>query len=149
MKFSCSIEINKSLDLVVKSFRADEHYPACFKDYISKQLISGEPQQNGTKTALMYQFGKNQMKLTETILENNLPHHFLAEYDCQPMCNTMESQFEALSQNQTKLIIDVHYTRFTGFMPNMLKLFGARMFKKQSQNFLDLFKEFVENQASS
>ena len=146
MKFTCSIDINKPRETVVALFE-DPQYLGEYQDgFISKELESGESMQTGAVSTMYYKQGKGQMKLTETILKNELPDIFISSYHHKHMDNTMTCRFETLSNNQTRYTSEIHYTAFRGFLPRILARLFPSMFKKQVQKWLTNFKHFAEKQ---
>lgn len=146
MKFTCSIDINKSKEMVVNYF-ADPKYLGEYQDtFISKELISGESAENGAVSKMLYKMGKGDMELKETIIENKLPDSFYASYHHKHMDNTMLCKFEAINESSTKYISEIHYTTFRGFMPKAMALLFPSVFKKQVNKWLVNFKNFVEAQ---
>jgi len=84
------------------------------------------------------------MELIETIISNNLPDEKKALYVHEHMTNTQTTQFQELSPNQTRYISEVEYTKFNGFMPNLMAKLFPGVFKKQSQKWVNQFKAFAE-----
>ena len=141
MKFYCTTEINKPIDHVSYHFQNPETMKHCqygFKDIIH---LSGDKGQIGSKSKLVYK----KFDLFETIIENNLPHEFVALYEHKHMTNTMKVNFEAVTDSKTGYTSEIEYTQFNGFMiKGMAKLFPS-MFKKQVQKWMNKFKVYVEN----
>ncbi len=147
MKFTCTIEIDQPQGKVAELF-ADPKYLKEYQDsFISKELLEGAEGQVGAKSKMLYRQGKKGvMELTETILENNLPHSFLGQYHHKHMDNTMRCEFIPLSDSKTRYVSEIEYTAFRGFMPKLFAKLFPGMFKKQVQKWLDSFKEFAEKQ---
>ncbi|GAB5399676.1 MAG: hypothetical protein Aureis2KO_12610 [Aureisphaera sp.] len=147
MKFNCSVEINQPQQKVAELF-ANPAYLGEYQDsFISKELLQGEEGQNGAISKMLYKQGKGQMELTETILENDLPHSFVGHYHHKHMDNTMRCEFTPLSESSTRYVSEIEYTAFRGFMPKLIAKLFPGMFKKQVQKWLDNFKVFAENQS--
>ena len=86
------------------------------------------------------------MELIETIITNNLPYEKKALYEHTNMTNTQTTKFESISEGRTLFISEVEYTKFNGFIPNLMAKFFPGVFKKQSQKWMNQFKVFAENQ---
>ncbi len=84
------------------------------------------------------------MELVETILSKDLPHEITGAYEHPHMVNTMRNRFTALDEYRTRYDADIHYTRFNGIMPRLMARFFPGMFRKQTQQWLDRFKELAE-----
>jgi hypothetical protein len=146
MKFTCSIDINKPKNEVVKFFENPKYLKEYQDGFISKELIKGKEGENGAVSKLFYEMkmGKGDMELIETIIDNKLPDSFYASYHHKHMDNTMLCKFEAITDTTTKYISEINYTEFRGFIPKTLGLFFPNMFKKQVNKWLVNFKNFVE-----
>ena len=144
MKFQCSIIVNQPLDRVVELF-ANPKYLGEYQDgFVSKQLISGTQGQNGAVSKMLYKDGKREMELTETIVDNQLPEKFEANYHHKHMDNMMRCYFIPQGDHQTLYETEIEYTAFRGFLPKIMATLFPGMFKRQVQGWLDNFKAFAE-----
>jgi len=148
MKFTVSTIIQKPRDVVAQYFIDPVYLDKYQEGFIRKELQSGTAQQTGAVSLMYYDMGKRgEMELKETIVKNNLPEEFLAEYHHEHMDNTMHVVFTAIDESTTKYESTIDYTVFRGFMIKIIAfLFGKKMFKKPAQKWLDNFKKFVEEQ---
>ncbi|TYA59134.1 SRPBCC family protein [Formosa maritima] len=144
MKFTCTIEIYKPKDKVAELFVNPKYLKEYQDGFISKELLEGTEGHNEAKSKMIYKMGKNQMVITETILENNLPDSFFANYHHKHMDNTMLCRFESIDDNTTKYISEINYTAFRGFVPKALAYLFPSMFKKQVKKWLVNFKNYAE-----
>lgn len=147
MKFSCSVDINLPQKQVIELWENPDNLMKWQEGLLSFEHLSGEKGQVGTKSKMVYQSGKRQFDLIETILENNLPNSFTGEYTAKTMVNTMHNVFTPLDDNKTNWTANIEYSQFNGFLPKMMGLFMGGLFKKQTQKWLDRFKNFAESQA--
>jgi hypothetical protein len=142
MKYSNEVEINQPLQKVIELFDNPANMPHWQPGFISMEHISGEAGQPGAKSRLKYKMGKRDVEMIETITQRNLPHEFHGTYEAKGVYNVQKNYFTPLGDNKTKWVSESEF-KFSG----MMKLFGWLMpgvFKKQSQKYLDLFKEFAE-----
>lgn len=146
MKFTCTVHINKSQQTVADFFANSDYLGEYQEGFQKKELISGEPWKEGAISKLYYQNGKRKMELRETVLINNLPNEFLAEYFHTHTENTMKSTFIAVSQDETRYDAEIHYTKFKGAIVKVMAFLFPSFFKKQVQKWLTNFKHFVEKQ---
>lgn len=146
MKFTCTVHINKPQQIVADYFANVDHLGEYQEGFQKKELISGEPWQEGAVSQLYYQNGKRKMELTETVIKNNLPNEFLAEYFHTHTENTMKSTFTVISPNETRYDAEIHYTKFKGAIVKIMAFLFPSFFKKQVQKWLNNFKVFVEKQ---
>lgn len=145
MKFTCTIIINKPKEQVATLFANPDYLKEYQDTFICKELISGESGKNGAVSKMLYKMGKGEMELTETIIENNLPDSFYAEYHHKHTDNTMRCTFESKDDNNTIYSSEIHYTSIRGFMPKAMAFLFPSVFKKQVNKWLVNFKNFAES----
>lgn len=146
MKFTCTVYINKPRQEVVDFFTNPDHIHEYQEGFQRKELISGAPWQKGCISKIYYQNGKRKMELTETVLLNDLPNEFLADYFHTHTENTMKSTFSVINTNETRYDAEIDYTKFKGPIVNIMAFLFPSFFKKQVQKWLINFKHFVEKQ---
>jgi hypothetical protein len=146
MKFTCTVHINKPQQIVADFFANADYLGEYQEGFQRKELISGEPWQEGAVSMLYYQNGKRKMELKETVLVNDLPNKFLAEYFHTHTENTMKSIFTVLGPNETRYDAEIDYTKFKGVIVKIMVFLFPSFFKKQVQKWLTNFKHFVEKQ---
>ena len=146
MKFTCHIHINKPRNIVVAYFMDPQYLGEFQKNFLRKELISGNMGEELSISKLYYQMGKGEMELTETVLENSLPEVFMGQYHHKHMDNTMRSVFRDADVKSTSIQVEVEYTAFRGFMAKTMATLFPFFFKKQVKNWLVNFKTFVEAQ---
>jgi len=145
MNYTCTIDIDLPLDKLANLW-ADTRYFEKWQDgFQSIEQLEGQPGSVGAKSRFSYQQGKRKIELIETIISNNLPHEKKARYEHIHMTNTQTTRFERVSENKTRFISEVEYTKFSGFMPTLMATLFPGMFRKQSQKWVNQFKEFAEN----
>lgn len=147
MKYTCSVDINVPITKVVELWADEAHFDKWQDGFQSITHLEGEPNAVGAKSRILLEQGKRKMELTETLLSNNLPAEKKALYEHIHMVNTQTSRFEQINELQTRYISEVEYTKFNGFMPKLMARLFPGMFKKQSQKWMDQFKEFAEGAA--
>jgi hypothetical protein len=146
MKFGGSVDVDQPLEKTAALF-ANPGYLKEYQDgFLRKELISGTEGEDGAVSKMYYQHGKQEMELTETITENNLPHSFEAFYHHKHMDNTLKTTFKALSDTQTRYTAEGEYLVFRGFIPKMMAALFPKLFSKQAQKWMDNFKAFAEKQ---
>ena len=146
MKYSGSIDINKSRDVVTQLFADPDSRKEYQDGYVRTELISGEQGQVGAVSKLYYKYGKRDMELTETVTSNNLPHSFAATYHHTHMDNTMNCSFIELGPNKTRYEYEFEYTRISWLLPKLMAILFPGMYRKQGEKWMQQFKTFVENQ---
>lgn len=146
MKFICSVIINQPKEKVAAYFENPDYLGKYQEGFLRKELISGNPFEENTISKLYYKMGKGEMELTETVIKNDLPNSFLAQYHHKHTDNTMKSIFTSLDENQTRYDAEIDYTALRGFMVKLMAFIAPSFFKKQVQKWLNNFKTFLENE---
>ncbi|MEZ4943103.1 MAG: SRPBCC family protein [Saprospiraceae bacterium] len=142
MKYSLSNTINKPLELVVEKFKEPEGAKHWMEGLQKIEPVSGRPGQVGAKTNFYFLYKNKEMKIEETILEQNLPRQIKFAYQSPMGYNEVELLFEKLSANSVKQTNN-SYFELNGFMKIMGFLMKG-MFKKQSMTYMEAFKKYVE-----
>ena len=143
MKYRIEVEINESINNVIKLFENPENLKHWQPGFQSLEHISGTIGKPGAKSKLVYKEGKRKFEMIETIVVNKLPDEFTSTYDVKELFTTIKNKFETISENKTRYISEQEI-QFKGYM----KIIGFLMsgsFKKSSMKYLTQFKEFVEN----
>lgn len=147
MKYTNEVEINAPLDKVIELFDDPTNMAKWQPGLISFEPVSGTPGQPGAKSKLKYKMGKRDIEMIETITVRDLPREFSGTYEAKGVLNHVSNRFVAIGNSKTKYITENEFS-FRGIM----KLIGFLMpgaFKKQSQKYLDLFRDFAEKEAES
>ena len=147
MKFSCSVKINLPLEKVIELFDNPDNMKHWQDGFLSFEHLSGEAGQPGAKSRIMYNMNGRKMELIETITKRDLPNELSGIYVHKHMTNSMVNTFVSLSKDKTQWDATIHYTQLNGFMIKMMAFLMPGMFKKQTQKWLNQFKEFAENVA--
>lgn len=142
MKYSCQIIINRPIDEVVAKFDNLDNMKEWMKGLKSYEHLEGTSGEVGAKMKLVFDMGKRQIEMIETITVKNLPHEFSGTYDAKGVHNIVKNYFKAIDTNSTEYLTEQEF-QFKGFMKVIGALF-PKMFKKQSMKYLEDFKAFVE-----
>jgi len=148
MKYTCEIIIDLPREEVIRKLDNADNMKHWQRGLVSHEFTEGTPGQVGSKMALEYQMGKRNLKMTETIIENNFPTAFHATYSTKGVNNIQRNFFHEESdgqqtrwESQSEFKLDSLGMKVMGWlMP------GA--FKKQSMKYLKDFKNFAENGTS-
>jgi uncharacterized membrane protein len=147
MKFKCEVQIDLTINKVIELFDDIDNLKEWQDGFISYEHISGKPGETGAISQLNYLSGKREIELIETILVKNLPLEMTSKYEHQHMVNLMTTRFHRLNKNKTLYEAEIEYTQFNGFMPKLMATLFPGMFKKQTQKWLNQFKDFAERTA--
>ena len=112
--------------------------------FLSLNHISGTPGEVGAVSHIAYQIGNRQIVLKETVLTNNLPEAFHGRYEGDFGMNTMYNYFDELDSRKTRWRSEIEYTEMKGLVMKLMSFFMPSMFQKQTQKWMDQFKELAE-----
>lgn len=146
MKYTVETEINLPIARVIELFDEPENLKKWQPGLIKFEHISGTPGQPGAKSRLVFKMGKGEMEMIETVTVRNLPDEFSGTYEVKNVFNIVKNRFLPISENRTKYISESEF-QFKGFM-KLIAFFMPGAFKKQSQKYLNLFKEFAEKEGT-
>lgn len=144
MKFTCTVEINRPIDEVIKLFNNPDNLKEWQDGFQSFEHLEGTPGTPGAKSRLLYKQGKREMELIETLKVYNLPEEMSAIYTHKHMENQMTNRFTALDDNRTRYDAYIDYVKLNGFMLKVIAFLMPGMFQKQTQKWLNQFKDFAE-----
>ncbi len=147
MKYISEIVINLPREEVIKKLDNPENMKHWQRGLINYKLTDGTPGKEGAKMELEYQMGKRTMSMTETIIKNEFPHEFHAQYDAKGVQNIQKNYFQELPDGTTKWVSESEF-KFAGFGMKLMAFVMPGAFKKQSMKYLNDFKNFTENGVS-
>ena len=142
MKYEVQIDIDAPRERVVELLDDPDNLVKWQRGLRKFETVEGEPGQKGAKSELLFDFGKRQMAMTETIVERDLPDVFSAAYDTKGVHNVVRNRFLDLGDGTTRWVSENEF-QFGG----MMKIVGFLMksaFPKQSLKYMQDFKAFVE-----
>ncbi len=143
MNYQQQIDIGLNRNKVIELFNSTENLKHWQPGLISFEHISGTPGEVGAKSQIVYQMGKRECSMVETIISNRFPQEFIAEYQSKGVQNRVDNQFEILDENTTRWI-SYNEFQFDGLMMKLMGWLLPNMFKKESFKFMQSFKEFAE-----
>lgn len=146
LKFVNSVEVNVPLSALIKIWKNESFFGEWQDGFVSKTMIKGIPYQSGSEAELVFVANKRTIKLHEKVLVEDLPLQYLCKYEHIHMTNTQDTRFEVINSNKTRYISEIEYTEFHGFIPKLMKILSPSIFQKQSQKWMNQFKEFAEKQ---
>ncbi|MCA6073701.1 SRPBCC family protein [Fulvivirga sedimenti] len=143
MKYTCSIDIDKPIEEVIRLFDNPDNLKYWQPGLLSYEHISGTPGQPGARAKLHYKMGKRDIEMIETVVKRDLPHEFTGTYETNGVVNISKNIFEPINEKRTRYTSEQEF-KLSGFM----KIMGWLMpgsFQKESDKYLKQFKEFVES----
>ncbi len=142
MRYTLSNTINKPLDVVAAKFTEPDSAMHWMEGLERSEHLSGTPGLTGTKTDFYFIHKGKEMKITETILEQNMPRQIKFAYQSNMGYTEVEMMFEKITDNTTRQTNN-SYFEMKGFMKVIGFVFKG-MFKKQSKKYLEAFKAYAE-----
>ncbi|WP_338733276.1 SRPBCC family protein [Mangrovimonas cancribranchiae] len=143
--FEGYIDINKPQKEVSKIFANPDNLIHYQDGFVKKELIRGEAGKAGAVSKMYYKYGKRDMVLTETIVKNELPNTFIANYHHKHMDNSLTSEFVVLNENKTRYKYYGSYTRISWVIPKLIAIFYPKLYRKQAEKWMTQFKNYVES----
>ena len=147
MKYTTEVIIKKPLSEVIEKLDNPENMKFWQRGLQGYKILEGEVGSEGAQMELQYKMGKREMNLKETIIKNNFPQEFHAHYDAKGVHNIQYNYFEKIDPTTTKWRSESEF-QFKGFGMKLMGFLMPGAFKKQSQKYLNDFKNFVENGTS-
>ena len=142
MRYTLSNTIERPLDEVVRRLREPDGVMHWMEGLQRIEHVSGTPREVGAKSNFYFLYKNKEMKIAETILEQNLPRQIKFGYHSSMGYNEVELCFEKLSDHRVKQTSN-SYFEMKGFM-KVMGFFMQGMFKKQSMKYMNAFKDYVE-----
>lgn len=143
MKYLCTVIIDLPLEKAANLWNDEAHFSKWQDGFQSIELLSGTANTKGAKSRILIE-GKQKIELIETIISNDLPKEKIALYEHKHMTNTQTTRFKSIDTNKTEFTSIVEYTKFNGFIIKVMAKLFPNMFQKQSQKWMDQFKQFAE-----
>ncbi len=142
MNYTVSNIINRPLEEVIAKFSDPDGVKHWMEGLQRIEHISGTRGEVGAKSDFYFLFRGKEMKISESILEQNLPRQIKFAYQSPMGHNEVEMIFEKIDDSRVKQINN-SYFEFKGIM-KIMGLFMKGMSKKQSMTYLNAFKDYVE-----
>ena len=146
MKYKLEIDIDLPREKVVELFDNPENLKHWQPGFVGMKHMEGTPGEVGSKTHLKYQMGKRTVEMVETILSRDMPEGFSATYEAKGVWNEIHNFFHEAAPDKTRWVTENEF-RFKGLM-KIMGLIMPGAFKKQSFEYMELFKAFAEKSAS-
>ncbi len=142
MKYTNELVIDLPRDRVIELFDSSENLVKWQPGLRSFEHLSGDPGQPGAKSKLLFDQGRRTVEMIETITHRDLPDQFAATYEAPGVMNWSSNRFEEIAPDKTRWVAENEF-QFSGFM-RFLAPFMRGAFPKQTQEFMEKFKEFAE-----
>lgn len=143
MEYTNEITINLPRERVIELFDSSENLSKWQPGLQSFEHIAGEPGQVGAQSRLVFDENGRKIEMLETITVRNFPDEFSAIYEAKNVKNISRNFFYADGADCTRWVAQNEF-QFGGMMI-ILSLFMRKSFPKQTQTFMEQFKNFAEN----
>ncbi len=145
MNYTNEILIDLPVERVIELFDNPEHLKKWQPGLIRYEMIKGPIGKPGAQMRLVFQMGKRQVEMVETIKEKELPKSFLATYEAKGIYNFQKNRFEITGPNQTRWVSETEF-KFSSLSMKVFAWLMPSAFKKESLKYMQKFKAFAEEQ---
>lgn len=143
VKYSVEIVIDRPIGAVLQLFEEAQSRPCWQRGLQSQKLISGQPNQVGSRTRLVFQMGKRRIEMIETITNRRLPYEYDGTYEAQGVFNSVRNRFTAMSGAGTQWVCESDF-RFSGLFMKFIGLVFRKSFPAQTLQHMQDFKAYIE-----
>lgn len=143
MKYTVQIDVDVPRERVLALLDDPANMPKWQRGLKEVELLSGERGQVGATSRLVFQMGKREMVMTETIVERDLPDVFASTYDTKGVHNVVRNRFVEVAPDKTRWESENEFV-FSSFMMRIVGFLMKGAFPKQSLKYLQDFKAFAE-----
>ena len=143
MKYTTEIQVALPRTEFIEKFDSTENMKHWQKGLKAYKFLEGEPGQEGSQMELVYQMGKRELVMIETILRSNFPYEFHATYDAKGAHNIQKNYFKEIDDENTLWISESEF-QLSGFFMKLMGFLMPGAFKKQTLAYLQSFKAFAE-----
>lgn len=143
MHYTIETDIERGRDEVVALFNDPDNLKHWQEGLVSLTHRTGELGQPGATSDILFDMNGRKVEMLETIEVMNLPDEFTAVYTAKGVWNRNQNLF---SQNPdgTTHWKQVNEFRCSGLFLKLMTVVAPGMFRKQSQKYMDAFKDFCE-----
>jgi hypothetical protein len=143
MQYTTEITIDLPRARVIELFDNSDNMAHWMPGLQSFAHLSGEPGQPGATSKLVFEQGRRVIEMIETITVRNLPDEFSGTYEAQGVWNGVVNRFFDDGPDRTRWVAE-HEFKFSGVM-RVIAVFMRGAFRKQSAEYMRLFKAFAES----
>ncbi|MEN8157955.1 MAG: SRPBCC family protein [Bacteroidota bacterium] len=142
MKYTTEVTIELSRQSVIELFDNVDNMYKWQEGLKSCEHIEGEPGEVGSRSMLVYEGRRGDLKMTETITKRNFPDEYHADYKARGVHNQVNNYFTEAGAEQTTWRM-VNIFRFNGLMALMAP-FMKTAFSSNTLLNMERFKSFAE-----
>lgn len=142
MEYTTTVEIDLPRNQFLEILTNEENMKHWMRGLVSYERLSANKNTEGARTAFKFKMGKREMNMVETILKVNFPEEFFVAYDSKGVHNVQKNYFE--EKNGKTIWSSKSEFKFDSFMMKLMAFLMPGLFKKQSRQYADDFKNFAE-----
>ncbi len=149
MTLSCEVTINKPLQTVWDYVNDPDNLPLWLNDFVRYEHVSGDqnaPKVGDTSKHTYRQNGK-EFTMQETITEYNPPHYIKLFMTSDWFDMNIENTYEAVSEDQTKLLATADFVRLGWIMKIMMFFSSNKKMQADHERQIRKLKELIEQTA--
>lgn len=148
MEYETEVEISASRARVVAVFVDPEALPKWQDSLVAFEPIGeADPWAVGGKSKQLHRMGSREVEMVQTITARDDPAYYAATFEADKVWNLVENWFEDRGDS-TVWKVRSEFRCEGLFMRAMCFLFPG-MFKKQTREFMEKFKAYVEGQPAA
>ena len=146
MRYQIELNINAPRENVVDLFLDVDNLREWQPSLVKFEMVTeGKFRGVGAQSRQFHKMNNNEAEVLATITHDNYPEEFFATFVSDGVWNLIENRFTEHNDNQTKWTLMAEY-RCERFVMKALMFLFPSMFKKQTQQYMQNFKEFVEGE---
>ncbi len=142
MNYSTEVSINLPRSKVIELFDSTENLYKWQVGLKSFERISGEPDQEGARSKLVYEGRKGDLEMIEAIVKRNFPEEFHGIYKARGVYNEVYNYFTEPEENRTLWRMENTF-KFRGLM-FLMAPFMRSAFTNNTLLNMERFKSFAE-----
>ena len=145
MRYELELVIDAPRDQVVELFLDSNNLKHWQPSLVRFEMITDGPFRGvGAQSKQLHRMGTREVEMIATITAENHPDEFAATFEADDVWNLIENRFAPMSHDSTKWTLVSECTSSSWWMKVFMVLFPG-MFKKQTMEFMQYFKIFVES----
>lgn len=142
MKISSVITINRPRERVVELITNPDNTPKWQSGVKSIQLLSGEKDQVGAKSRVVFEFNGFRLEIVETVVKRSPPDLFSSAFEARGVKNTVINRFYEVEPDKTRWVMknEFHF----GVLMSVVGVLIRDVISKQTVESMRRFKLFAE-----
>lgn len=142
MKIRSEITIDRPREHVVALITNSDHTPKWQPGVKSIELLSGEKDQAGARSRVIFEFNGLQLEVFETVVQRRPPDLFSSAFEARGVTNTVVNRFSEVGPEKTRWVMEnaFHFNRAMSVVAILIR----NVISKQTVQSMRRFKSFAE-----